>query len=79
MKIQIEYFALLKEQRGTSIETIETKAANPEILYSDLKRQYSFSLEPSALKVAVNEDFANWDHSLKDGDRVVFIPPVAGG
>ena len=79
MKIKIEYFALLKEQRGASIETIETEAANPEILYSDLKRQYSFSLEPSALKVAVNEDFANWDHSLKDGDTVVFIPPVAGG
>lgn len=79
MKIQIEYFALLKEQRGASIETIETEAANPEILYSDLKRQYSFSLEPSVLKVAVNEDFANWDHSLKDGDTVVFIPPVAGG
>tara|TARA_B100000900_G_scaffold361129_2_gene333631 strand:- start:7731 stop:7970 length:240 start_codon:yes stop_codon:yes gene_type:complete len=79
MKIQIEYFALLKEQRGTSIETIETKAANPEILYSDLKRQYSFSLEPSVLKLAVNEDFANWDYSLKDGDTVVFIPPVAGG
>ncbi len=79
MKIQIEYFALLKEQRGASIETIETKAATPEILYSDLKRQYTFSLEPSALKVAVNEDFANWNHSLEDGDTVVFIPPVAGG
>lgn len=79
MKIQIEYFALLKEQRGASIETIETKADTPEILYSDLKRQYSFSLEPSALKVAVNEDFANWNHSLEDGDTVVFIPPVAGG
>ena len=79
MKIQVEYFALLKEQRSASIETIETKAATPEILYSDLKRQYSFSLEPSVLKVAVNEDFANWDHCLKDGDTVVFIAPVSGG
>ena len=79
MKIQVEYFALLKEQRSASIEMIETKAVTPEILYSDLKRQYSFSLESSALKVAVNEDFAHWDHCLKDGDTVVFIPPVAGG
>jgi len=31
------------------------------------------------LKVAVNEEFAAWDRPLADGDRVVFIPPVAGG
>jgi len=31
------------------------------------------------LKVAVNEEFAAWDRELADGDRVVFIPPVAGG
>jgi molybdopterin synthase sulfur carrier subunit len=31
------------------------------------------------LKVAVNEEFAAWDQPLAGGDRVVFIPPVAGG
>jgi len=31
------------------------------------------------LKVAVNEQFSDWSHLLRDGDTVVFIPPVAGG
>jgi molybdopterin converting factor small subunit len=31
------------------------------------------------LKVAVNDEFRDWDAVLADGDRVVFIPPVAGG
>lgn len=79
MKIQIEYFALLKEQRGLSSESIETNAKTPGILYSELKIRHSFSLDQSALKVAVNEDFVDWDSTLKDRDIVVFIPPVAGG
>jgi len=79
MKISIEYFALLKEQRGCSSETIETVAKSPALLYSELKSRYSFSLNPDSLKVAVNEDFADWDSTLSDGDTVVFIPPVAGG
>ena len=29
--------------------------------------------------VVVNEEFAEWDTPIGDGDRVVFIPPVAGG
>jgi molybdopterin converting factor small subunit len=31
------------------------------------------------LKVAVNDEFSDWAQTLADGDRVVFIPPVAGG
>jgi molybdopterin converting factor small subunit len=31
------------------------------------------------LKVAVNDEFRDWDTPLAAGDRVVFIPPVAGG
>jgi len=79
MRISIEYFAILKEQRGCAIETIETNAATPEALYTELKDQHSFSLEKSSLKVAVNEDFSDWGSPLKDNDTVVFIPPVAGG
>ena len=28
---------------------------------------------------SANEEFAAWDTALRDGDQVVFIPPVAGG
>jgi molybdopterin converting factor subunit 1 len=29
--------------------------------------------------VAVNEEYARYDHVLVDGDEVALIPPVAGG
>ena len=79
MKIRIEYFALLKDQRGLSSETLETDAATPGMLYTELAAKHHFTLGPASLKVAVNEDFADWTTPLSDGDTVVFIPPVAGG
>jgi molybdopterin converting factor small subunit len=33
----------------------------------------------ASVKVAINDEFADWQHKLQDGDTVVFIPPVAGG
>lgn len=79
MKIQIEYFALLKDQSGQASETIDSAAATPSELYRELAERHGFTLPESALKVAVNEDFADWGDRLSDGDTVVFIPPVAGG
>ena len=34
---------------------------------------------PPNLLVAVNMEFANFEHSVKDGDEVAFFPPVTGG
>ena len=79
MKLRIEYFALLKDQRGRSNETLVTNATTARELYAQLSEQYAFSLAPASLKVAINEDFADWDQALNEGDTVVFIPPVAGG
>lgn len=31
------------------------------------------------LLVAVNEEYADRDHVLRDGDRVAIFPPVSGG
>tara|TARA_B100000519_G_C14179728_1_gene407921 strand:+ start:403 stop:642 length:240 start_codon:yes stop_codon:yes gene_type:complete len=79
MKLTIEYYAVLKEQRGCSSEFLETSASTPAELYDELKARHGLSLDRSTLKVAVNEEFAEWDQPLKDGDTAVFIPPVAGG
>ena len=79
MQLQIQYFALLRDQRGLESETIESDAATPELLYQQLASQHGFTLTAKALKVAINDDFADWDTRLNEGDSVVFIPPVAGG
>ena len=77
--LRVQYFALLREQAGRSEETVETSAANPRELLEQLRARHRFTLPPEMLKVAVNGDFAAWEHPLRAGDAVVFIPPVAGG
>ena len=77
--IEIQYFALLQEQRGCAGETVTTAAATPRELYAELKDRHGFSLFANVLRVAVNDEFESWDVPLHDKDRVVFIQPVAGG
>jgi molybdopterin converting factor subunit 1 len=77
--IHIQYFALLREQRGLSKETLKTAAATAQDLYAELKQKHGFSLGQERLSVAVNEEFASWQQPLQSDDNVVFIPPVAGG
>ena len=77
--LKIGYYALLREQRGLSEETIETSAGTPAELYGALSESHGFTLEASQLKVVINDAFKPWDTPLQPNDNVVFIPPVAGG
>jgi molybdopterin converting factor small subunit len=78
-RIQVQYFAVLREQAGCGEEKIETRADTPAALYTELCRRHGFALPAEGIKVAINDDFAAWDVPLEDGVRVVFIPPFAGG
>ncbi len=78
-KIRIRYYAILREQAGKSEETLETQAATPAALLAELQKRYPFTLNETQLKVAIDAEFRDWQTPLKDGDSVVFIPPVAGG
>ncbi len=77
--LEIQYYALLREQSGTSSESVKTVAQTAGDLYQELAQRHGFSLRKDQLRVAVNEEFANWERQLHDNDVVVFIPPVAGG
>ena len=76
--ITIEYFAILREHAGQDRETLATEAGTAGALFEELKQRYQFP-ELNSIKVAVNDEFADWEAVLNDGDSVVFIPPVAGG
>jgi molybdopterin-guanine dinucleotide biosynthesis protein A len=78
-QLNIQYFALLREQAGRSEERLETTAATPADLLAEITSRYGFTLSRDRLKVAVNGEFADWTRLLRTGDAVVFIPPVAGG
>ena len=78
-KLDIQYYAIFREQRGQSEEKIETNTETAEALYKELAEQHNFSMPLESLKVVINEEFCEWDSILNDGDTIVFIPPVAGG
>jgi len=77
--ITIQYFALMREERGLSKESYNTNASNAQELFDELKEKYHFSLEAERLRVSINDQFENWSHALRENDSIVFIPPVAGG
>ncbi len=78
-RIEVQYFALLREERGLSQETLATRARTLSDLYRDLQKKHKFRLSVDLLRVSLNEEFAAWSAEFKSGDRVVFIPPVTGG
>jgi len=78
-RLNIHYYALLREKTGKTEENIESFAATPLELYKDLAKQYGFPLDFRSIRVSVNEEFQSMDTALCSGDRVIFIPPVAGG
>ena len=78
-KIHVHYYAILKAERGLSQETIETRSATPWEVYRELKDKYHFRLPIEKIKVAINDEFADWQKKLNPGDNLIFIPPVAGG
>jgi molybdopterin converting factor subunit 1 len=77
--IQVQYFAILREQRGLAEEKLTTAATTPTGLYEELRAKHGFTLPADRVRAAVNEEFVAADALLRDGDRLVFIPPVAGG
>jgi len=78
-RVTVQYFALLREQAGRGTESLATAARTPRELYAELAHRYPFTLDPGVLRVAINSEFGDWSAPLRDGDSVVFIPPVAGG
>ena len=79
MTITVQYFAILREQRGLMEEKLTTTAATPTALYEELRSRHKFTLPADRVRAAVNDEFVSAGAPLRDGDRVVFIPPVAGG
>ena len=79
ISVEVHYFASLRELVGCPRETLSTSASTPAQLFDEVSKKHGISLSRDALKVAVNDDFSNWSTPLAEGDRVVFLPPVAGG
>jgi molybdopterin synthase sulfur carrier subunit len=83
MKIQIKYFASIREAIGRSGEEWETAAATLAQLRVELLARggaYAEALAPGrAVRMALNQVMVDDVAALADGAEVAFFPPVTGG
>ncbi len=79
IKIEVIYFAILRELTGLDKETFSIKQGNkPGDVLTSINDRHEIDLGIN-FKIAVNDEFSDWDIELNEGDRLVFIPPVTGG
>ncbi len=77
--IGIKWFAAYREATGLAAETVHTEAATAAILFAEMQRKHPALARFSAALLAINDEMADWNRTLRDGDEVLFFPPVAGG
>ncbi len=79
MNIQVHYFAAFREAAGIAGEPVETHAGTAAALFRECAGRHPALQAYSGSLVAINDEMADWEQPLADGDKVLFFPPVAGG
>jgi molybdopterin synthase sulfur carrier subunit len=69
----------LRDASGCDVEEAQSTHADARLLYAELRQRHGFPIRQESLRLAVNGQFASWDHALSDGDEVAFLPPMSGG
>ncbi len=85
MKIEVLYFAGLRDAMGRRNEIVELEGDASTL--GDVRASLVARGEPWAsafgnlkrVRGAVNQEMAEDDDPVKDGDEVAFFPPVTGG
>lgn len=83
MKLDIRYFAWLRERVGTASEQVETEAATVAELIAELRTRdkgyaYAFS-DTGSIRAAIDQDLVEMDAPLAGAREVAFFPPMTGG
>lgn len=83
MKVQIKYFASIREALGVGAEALQTEVATVAALRDLLIARGGTSAEALArsrhVRVALNQNLVDESAALHEGCEVAFFPPVTGG
>ena len=78
-QIRVRYFAMFREQAGLDEEVLELDADTAQDVFAAVRGKLGTDEPQGHCKVAVNDQMADWDTTVNDGDTVLLFPPVAGG
>ena len=76
--VKVLFFARLREQFGRSELPIEPSPSTAGQLLERLRVQWP-DIDLTDVMIAVNEQLADGETPLADGDAVALLPPVSGG
>lgn len=76
MTIDVKFFASLRERVGRS--DLRLDAAKVDTV-ADVWQQCTTEAMPANVLMAVNLEYVQSGHPVRDGDEVAFFPPVTGG
>jgi molybdopterin synthase sulfur carrier subunit len=83
MKVQLRYFASIREAIGTGSEALETAAPSLAALRDELIARGGGHAEAlargRAVRVSLNQALVDESVALSEGAEVAFFPPVTGG
>jgi molybdopterin converting factor subunit 1 len=81
MKIQVKYFATLRDRAGVKEEDLELEAGATVARLKEFLQENHPAITESlpTVIVAVNREYAGDEQSLAPGDEVALFPPVSGG
>ena len=81
--LDVMYFAWVRERIGEPRERVETQAATVSELVEELRareERYAVAFQDlSALRVALDQELADFDAPLDGVREVAFFPPMTGG
>lgn len=82
-RLTVLYFAWVRERIGEGRETVETAAPTVRALVAELaarEERYALAFaDEGALRVALDQELADWDAPLAGVREVAFFPPMTGG
>ncbi len=80
MKVTLKLFAAVRDIVGESTrEFTVSDGTTPAAVWQELVAENPALSVHRIPMVAVNEEYADADQVLHDGDELAFIPPVSGG
>ena len=83
--MKILYFAWLRQKVGTGEERkdvpneVNTVSSLVDWLITQGDNYADAFKDTSAIKVAINQEFSDFDATITTGDEIAFFPPVTGG